>query len=179
MNPSTPTSPARNRLAGRAAATLLASVAAAGCATETNDVRPTLPSVTKVAAAGSDRAPPSNASNLDPCAMRLHDVAGALFLYYFTYQRLPANVDEVNTFPGAEGPVPLACPVSGKPYVYTPDGILLPEQNARVIVYDATPAHYGGYRWAIRMEDPRDDKPMVARVIAVPERFFKFLPPAR
>lgn len=123
------------------------------------------------------QVPPSNAANLDPCAVRLHDVAGALLLYYFTNRRLPETLDEINTFPGAEEQIPLTCPASGQPYVYSPDGILLAEQRARVIIYDPTPAHYGGHRWAIRMEEPGDNQPMVTRVIALPESFFLLRPP--
>lgn len=152
----------------------------AGCATETREVRATPPPMPKPPAAKAPRdVPPSNASNLDPCAMRLHDLAGALFLYYFTYQKLPATLDEVNTFPGAEATVPLVCPTSNRPYAYTPDGILLAEQGGRVIVYDPTPAHYNGQRWAIRIDEPRDDKPMVAKVVVLPESFFLLRPPTR
>lgn len=180
MSPTPTSNRARNR-AAIAAAALLVGVAAAGCAKETRTVYGAKPQPRAKAPTPQLKGapPPSNASNLDPCAMRLHDVLGALLLYYFNYQRLPATLDALNSFPGAEQQVPLMCPESKEPYVYSLDGILLPEHNARIIVYDATPAHYGGYRWAIRMEDPVEGKPLVARVVALPESFFTFVSPAK
>lgn len=174
-----PTSSSSSRSRSRTALAAALLIGAAGCATETRDVYRTTPPPRAMPPAPQLRGtpPPSNASNLDPCAMRLHDVVGGLLLYYFHYQRLPATLGDLNATPGVEQQVPLACPTSNEPYVYSLDGIQLPEQNARIIVHDATPAHYGGYRWAIRLEDPREDRPLVARVVALPETFFTFKPP--
>lgn len=116
------------------------------------------------------------ATGVVDCSARLHDVSGALLLYYFTYRRLPARLDEVNTFPGADETIPLTCPTSGLPYVYDRDGIQLAEKHTRVIVYDPTPSH-GGRRMAIRFSEPTDDKAIVVDVIALPESFFLFRPP--
>ena len=173
----------RNRPRGDAPIVVVVALAAAligGCTTETKRVRaptpPPPPRADAMASAPRDVLP-SNAANLDPCAIRLHDVAGALLMYYFTHQRLPDTLDEVTPFGDAGEPVVLTCPASDQPYVYTAQGILLAEQRARVIVYDPTPAHYGGYRWAIRIEEPADGKPLLARVIALPESFFVMRPP--
>src|SRR5207244_4043545 len=48
------------------------------------------------APAASPRAPAASTiptRNTDPCAMRLHEAAGALLLYYATHHELPPNVE--------------------------------------------------------------------------------------
>jgi hypothetical protein len=163
-------------VSGVARAVLLAlmSAALAGCANETREVRPTAPPVRRPTL--PSKVPPSPASNTDPCAMRLHDVCGALLLYYFTYQRLPNALDELNEFPGAEAQIPMVCPATNRPYEYTADGITIPERRQRIIVHDPSPAHEGR-RWAITIDEPADGQPLVAKVLSLPESFFLLRPP--
>ena len=167
----------RNLRRSSVAAVAIALSSIAGCTSETTPVTYASTERPTVVTPPSSPVPESPASNTDPCALRLHDLTGALLLYYFTYQRLPPSLDEANAAPGADAPVPLTCPASGLPYVYTVDGIQLPERHERVIVYDPMPAHYGGMRWAISLQDARDGAPMIAKVIALPESFFLFRPP--
>src|SRR4029079_15400995 len=38
----------------------------------------------------------------DPCANRLHDICGALLLYYAVYRQLPGQLNELSRVPGFE-----------------------------------------------------------------------------
>ena len=107
----------------------------------------------------------------DACAERLHDLEGAFLLYDTRTGRLPDALADLPALPGVDPTTLLNCPVSGQPYVYVPQGIQLPEKRQRLIVYDATPAH-AGYRWAIRVDEPRPGAALVFRVVAVPESAF-------
>ena len=145
--------------------------ALAGCAATADKKAPTLDN-----ALGKVADEPISAT--DACASRMHDIAGAILLYYLDHRKLPANLDELQSMPGLDEPLAFTCPVSKLPYIYNPDGIMLPEKNARVILYDAAPSH-SGYRWAIRIDEPQQDQPLVARVVALPESFFLLRPPAQ
>lgn len=116
-------------------------------------------------------------SNTDPCAMRLHDLCGALLLYSFEHNgALPARLEELSASPSGE-PLAFACPVSHRPYVYAEDGIRILDSRKRVIVYDAAPSH-AGVRWAVVIDEPQPDKPLVTDVRPFPESFFTLRPPA-
>jgi hypothetical protein len=117
--------------------------------------------------------------NTDPCAMRLHEAAGALLLYYATHHDLPPNLDALEKAPGAEEAGDFTCPISHKPYIYDPKGVAAPNPSERLVLYDAEPSH-DGRRWAIAVIPPQGEGPLIAKVIAVPESHFVRLaiPPA-
>jgi hypothetical protein len=112
-------------------------------------------------------------TNTDACATRLQDISGDLLLYYATYRHLPNEMGELENVPGLEMPE-LVCPVSHRPYIYDRVGVFLPRQQTRVILYDPTPAH-SGFRWAISASEPQAGKPLIMKVIAVPESDFTSL----
>ncbi|MDY7010196.1 MAG: hypothetical protein SVV80_05515 [Planctomycetota bacterium] len=115
-------------------------------------------------------APPtqSPSAKIDPCAERLHDVCGQLLLYHSIHKRLPQKLDEMKTMDIGYMPQ-LICPVSGKPYVYNPEGLRIPGRTGRLVLYDAIACH-SGMRWGILVEDPANGKPLTARVILLPEK---------
>ena len=104
----------------------------------------------------------------------MHDVCAPLLLYFGRYQRLPAQVEELAQVPGVTVPE-LACPVSGRPYVYNPQGPAGLEAGTRIILYDATPAH-AGRRWGIVVREPMPGQALVVNVVAVPESVFSKRP---
>ena len=117
--------------------------------------------------------------NLDACASRMHDICEPLLLFYATYHRLPNSLDELRALGGFENMV-YACPVSGLPYVYDPVGVVPPpgSSGAKIILYDATPAHHG-LRWAITIVEPSDRSgALVTKVIAVEEKLFAATQPS-
>jgi hypothetical protein len=111
-------------------------------------------------------------TNTDPCAMRMHDISGALLLYYQKHHHLPPTLEQLREleFPGLGD---FTCPVSKQPYVYLAAGISSPEQGARIVLWDATPVH-DHHRWAISIIEPQSDQaPLVAKVIALPASGFR------
>ena len=143
---------------------LAAAAAAAGCASSSP--------------ASSSPARPADArasaerwnSNTDPCAMRMHDACAPLLLYFGRYQRLPDRIEELAQVPGVTVPE-LACPESGRPYIYDPQGPPGLEAGTRIILYDPTPAH-AGRRWTIVVREPKPGQALVVNVVAVPESVF-------
>jgi hypothetical protein len=97
-------------------------------------------------------------------------------LYYAHNNDLPPTLADLVGAPGVDSPESLVCPVSRTPYFYSPGGILLPERNLYLVVYDPQPSHEG-HRWTITVEEPRPGVPLVSKVIALPESFFALRPP--
>ena len=124
-------------------------------------------STTRVAGRTS---PESSDQNVDPCAMRLHDLCAPLLLYFARNQQLPSSAEELKTVPGFES-LELTCPVSGENYAYNPHGPTAPQAGRRFILYDATPAH-AGRRWGIAVGEPNAGQALVARVMAMPQSIF-------
>ena len=169
------------------AATLLA-CALAGCVTETKQEPGRRPAVVKTsqrgqrADAGRDAAaqPPSLVRDAvgerpneltDPCAGRLHDLSGLLLMYYALNKQLPARLEDLA--PLADGEFTAACPTSGRPYVYVPQGLQSGSGGERsLILYDATPAH-GGLRWGIFVAPPREGQPPATWVILMSNEVFR------
>ena len=106
-------------------------------------------------------------SLINPCADRLHDIAGHLLLYYSLNKRLPRTLDDLRALGGSVESPSLDCPVSGKPYIYRPEGLKV--QAGRLVLYDAVPIH-SAMRWGIIITEPKGDGPLAARVILLPER---------
>src|SRR5450432_971101 len=96
-------------------------------------------------------------SNTDPCATRMQDICGDLLLYYAVNHHLPAQLSELADLPDVGTLPEFICPVSHQPYIYDRAGIPLPEQQSRIVLYDATPAH-SGLRWGIALNQPQAGK---------------------
>jgi hypothetical protein len=113
----------------------------------------------------------------DPCSTRLHDIEGALLMYYLVNKQLPATLDQIKPFADAGTELVLTCPVSNKPYVYSAEGLLAAGYDKRIIVWDPAPVHKGS-RWCIVMQRPHPGEALVAEVIQVPEKAFAAFVPA-
>jgi len=112
-------------------------------------------------------------TNTDACAMRLHDISGALLMYYQKHHRLPDRLDELRTLTDFPDLPEFTCPVSRQPYIYVPTGISSPDPAARIVLYDATPAH-DHHRWAVSIIEPDSiNAPLVTKVIALPASGFR------
>jgi len=149
---------------------LLACVIAVGCASSK-------PSANGAGAASPATAKaddiPINNEALDPCADRLHELTGMLLLYYGAHGKLPAKLEDAAIL-SAHGTELLNCPVTHLPYVYDPKGpIVTAGGKARLVVYDATPAHHG-MRYGIVIVEPTSAATHIsAEVKEVPEALFK------
>ena len=123
------------------------------------------------------QTPVAPISNTDACATRLHEVCGPLLLYYATRHQLPERPEELAQMPGFESVGELLCPVSRRPYLYNPIGVMTKGEPARIIMYDPAPSH-SGMRWAIAVIEPqRQIDPLITKVIALPESHFTLQPP--
>src|SRR4051794_7109029 len=85
-----------------------------GCAT-TKTKTTSGHSVGSASSSTSSHRAPAPMEATDACASQLHDLCGDLLLYFATHHDLPAKLEEL----GAKDTV---CPVSGKPYIYNPNG---------------------------------------------------------
>lgn len=103
---------------------------------------------------------------LDPCAARLHDVAGSLLLHYAAAGDLPPDLAGVKKA-GGEACPPLECPVSKMPYLYNPAGLIITGQPGRLVLYDAEPSH-NGMRWGLIVNQAGRGKALEVRVILLP-----------
>lgn len=107
----------------------------------------------------------------DPCAGRLHDLSGLLLMYYALKKEMPATLEELA--PLADGEFTPACPASGRPYVYVPQGLQSASAGERsLILYDAAPAHRG-LRWGIFVAPPREGQPPATWVILMSDEVFR------
>ena len=137
------------RRAGRLAMVITASVILGGCQTPVRDI-------------------PESSSVIDPCADRLHDICGPLLLYYSLNKRLPATLDDLGEVSGQVEMPPLVCPVSGKPYIYRPEGLRVLDLSGRLVLYDAAPAH-ANMRWGIVIPQRHGGGALTTRVLSIPE----------
>jgi hypothetical protein len=114
----------------------------------------------------------------DPCAVRLHDIGGAMLLYYAINKSLPARLEDISPLADADAPLNFTCPVSGLPYEYMPGGLILEGRRRRIVVCDPTPAH-DGKRWCLFMaNETRPGAAQSVEVLPLPEETFaKYHPP--
>jgi hypothetical protein len=83
---------------------------------------------------------------IDPCAEQLHDICGAMLLYYLAAHRLPNNLRELGAF--ADQPLVFTCPLSGDDYEYRPISLQGTVDHPQLVMYDRHPVHQGR-RWGI------------------------------
>ncbi len=128
-----------------------------------------------MAAAGCavDRARPEPADGLrpsvqaDPCAERLHDLAGRLLLYLAGHHRLPPSLEDLPPLEPGRAVAPV-CPVSGKPYLYRPAGATVRGMPGLMVLVDPEPSH-AGMRWALFLNRVTGAGRATAKVILIPD----------
>jgi hypothetical protein len=108
----------------------------------------------------------------DPCAVRMQDISGAMLEYYMLNHHLPAVLQELRGFGDAGTDLNFTCPVSGKPYVYVPKGLSIPNVERLLVLYDAEPVH-DGKSWGIVVAPQVGTKPMMAWVIQLNARLLQ------
>jgi hypothetical protein len=103
-----------------------------------------------VAAAQSGAADLAENDWADSCAANLDEITGSLLNYYSAHQQLPPTLDAIPKISPSGAKISLSCPVSGKRYVYRPQGLrppLFTDQNGDahvggiLILYDPEPSH--------------------------------------
>jgi len=114
-------------------------------------------------------APPPQ-PKVDLCAERLQDLGGQLLLYWSAHQALPPTLDGLPSGQTLRAS-PRTCPVSGKPYVYSPAGLVVAGLQGRLVLYDPEPTH-SGMREGILVAGPTGTGLITANVVQVAERDF-------
>jgi hypothetical protein len=116
--------------------------------------------------------------SLDPCGDRMQDLCGALTAYYNMYHHGPARIEDLQPFaiPGEQ--IQSACPVSGKPYLFAPDGLAATGQDIRIYIYDAEPSHNGARWCAIKQGGAAANQPVIMFADKLPEAIFRRFRPA-
>jgi hypothetical protein len=126
-------------------------------------------------------APPQNLTDAqraatDPCALRMTDVEEAMMNYYATNRRLPEKLDELKSYALLGAQLNFTCPVSGRPYVYVPDGLQSAGRPKRILLHDATAAHEGK-RWCIFLAPLKPGQAAFMEVLPVEDKdFHTYLP---
>jgi hypothetical protein len=128
--------------------------------------------------------PAEESANLDPNAEQLHDISGAILLYYAIYKQMPEQLtdlqrlNDVDTPTSGTPPLKFTSPDSGLPYLYYPEGLVSPDGMGKIFVCDATPSQSGN-RWCI-VQGPSNGRTLSLRVEALPEKVFQaFSAPSR
>jgi hypothetical protein len=91
---------------------------------------------------------PSQLRGIDDCGLNMHDLSSYLLEYYAINRHLPQTLEELRPLVDVDKDLRLTCPVSHKPYLYYPDGLVAAGEQRKLLVVDAEPSH-NGQRWAI------------------------------
>ena len=115
---------------------------------------------------------PEQLAAVDPCAIRLQDITGAILQFYAVNRHLPEKLEEVRTFSDFGAELQFTCPVSHQPYLYIPNGLQSAGRNKRIMLHDATAAHDGN-RWCVLMAPIQSGKAPYLEVLLLPENLFR------
>lgn len=108
---------------------------------------------------------------IDPCALRLGDIADALLMYYSRNKTMPATLEELQASAPTRIKLNLSCPVSHQWYTYQPTVLYGPGPERRLIAFDPIPSH-DGRRWAIVAMPSRPTQPVKMWVVALDNKTF-------
>ena len=149
---------------------VLGALLAGGCTTASRETGQSVNSSGLPDIESAAKHPNVPISNTDECAEQLHEICGALLQYYRANLDLPPRLDALREVPGFDQ-LKLNCPVTNRPYVYNPIGIQGAQNKQRILVHDPAPVH-SGMRWAIVIDEPKPDRALVTKVVALPESNF-------
>lgn len=114
---------------------------------------------------------PRYSDPLNPAADRLHEISGALLLYYVNHRALPEQIDELK--PLLDDPsMELRCPISGFPYLYTRQGLRVAGVEGHIVILDAQPSQ-ASMRWAITVVEPPSGNVLLTKVVVVREQLIR------
>lgn len=112
---------------------------------------------------------PEQLTSKDRCPARLHDIEGAMLMYWALHKSLPPNMEDLKAV--SDVPLELTCPDTGLPYAYNPQGLRKPGGTKRIVVYDQV-RNSDGTRWCIMVADGRPGAAQSTEVIQLPEPIF-------
>jgi len=100
---------------------------------------------------------------------RIEDINEALLVYVKLTRQMPAALDDLKSVYGDQ--LLLTNP-GGKPYVYVPTGLSMPNSQKILVIYDPDELP-NGRRWCILVSDLRPGSPLVTEVLDLPEIVFR------
>lgn len=106
-------------------------------------------------------------ANLNPVAMRLHDLAGALLRYFAAHRELPGALADLQTGGFVSDGQGLMDPASGEPFAYRPQGGQVAGFPGELVVRQPI-TDPRGVVWGVLLSDAKGDGRWVARVVCVP-----------
>lgn len=106
----------------------------------------------------------------DSCATRMHEIEESLLLYVASRRELPPTLDGLLSLAGQK--LELTCPVSGKPYVYHPNGLVTTNDPRVLVLYDSTPIH-AGKRQAILLTPAKAGRAPIMDVVLITDEILK------
>jgi hypothetical protein len=169
--------PMRNLKSILARLGLILAMVGAGCQTPAKPAPPratTGPAVEQVVT--PKNLTPEQQAAVDPCALRLQDICGAILTHYIVHRELPAKLEELKALADVGTDLKFTCPVSKLPYVYVPAGLQSMGRTKRIVLHDAEPSHDGN-RWCVLMAPIRGGKAPYLEVILMPSNLFRtYLP---
>jgi len=144
-----------------------------GCQTETKTNKPKY-SGTHVSGADNLEDIKSNdpMEGQDPCSVRLHDIEGALLMYFMINKHYPDTLEELRSVADVDNDLKFSCPVSNQAYGYAPRGLRAPGRQKLIIVWDTDTAHAGKRNCIMAVDTPNSHSPQSLEVLSIPEPVF-------
>jgi hypothetical protein len=141
--------------------TLALTLSAAGCASSDTASAPIADE------SDAQREDPTN-----PTAMQLHDLAGQLILFQVETGKYPAKLSQLDKRQRLGSKPSAIDPLSGKPYLYYPDGPRVAKLPGRLVVCQTDPQPEGG-RWCLLINDYGNEGQVLTYVQRVDESVFE------
>ena len=140
------------------------------------DARPTkgrpMPTVGQTADAQSAHTKIENLAPLQACADRLHDIEGALLLYFQLHAAFPEKLEDLQSLPDIGSSLVFSCPDSHQHYVYVQAGKQSAGRTKRLLLHDADGTHDGN-RWGVLMTPGYGGFPPSLEVVVLPPDLFR------
>lgn len=114
---------------------------------------------------------PAQLAVVDPCAIRLQDITGAMLQFYALNRQLPDKLDDLRTIADVGTELQFTCPVSHQPYAYVPNGLQSAGRNKRILLHDSAASHDGN-RWCVLMAPIQNGKAPYLEVVLLPDNLF-------
>ena len=123
---------------------------------------------------------PAQQASLDASAESLHEIAGALMMYYQFHRSLPERLEDLQSLPGIGENLQFTSASSGKHFIYVPNGLKSLGRPKRILAYDPDPSDLtpDGIRWCV-LAPPFNPGQPTQTIEAIPmptHEFVSYLP---
>ncbi|MEX0775583.1 MAG: hypothetical protein WD042_07690 [Phycisphaeraceae bacterium] len=140
-----------------------------GCAGKSTAPPPAAPPPAVAPAPVAQRHEADDDPNVNPVALRLHDLAGPLLEYFAVYRQFPAALEDLRTARIVSSDAVLTDPSSGLRFAYTPDGPTVPGYTGRLLASQSDRSDPRGV-WVLLVSQPKGARHWIAEVHRVAPR---------